>query len=97
VTHSWELEAVLDAAGHEIDSQPDDVPAAMRRALMLRHTVERAATHIVDLYGRAFGPRPLIQDPEIVRRVGELQLYIRQHHDEHDLESIGRSLRDPDA
>jgi hypothetical protein len=60
---------------------------------MLRHNVERAATAIVDLYGRALGPRPLIQNPAIVRRVGELQLYVRQHHDEHDLEAIGRELR----
>jgi alkylation response protein AidB-like acyl-CoA dehydrogenase len=90
----WQLLAVLDVAGREIDSDPCDVTAAMQRALMLRHTVERAATAIIDLAGRAMGPRPLIQDPEIVRRVGELQLYIRQHHDEHDLESVGRSLRD---
>ena len=60
---------------------------------MLRHNVERAATAIVDLYGRALGPRPLIQDAEIVRRISEVQLYIRQHHDEHDLESVGRELR----
>ena len=90
----WQLRSVLDAAGREIDSHPADLPAAMRRALMVRHTVERAATGIIDLYGRAMGPRPLIQDPHIVRRVGELQLYIRQHHDEHDLESIGQSLRE---
>jgi alkylation response protein AidB-like acyl-CoA dehydrogenase len=89
----WQLLVMVDAAGREIDQHPDDVSAAMQRALMLRHTVERAATEIVDLYGRALGPRPLIQDPEVIRRVGELQLYIRQHHDEHDLESIGRELR----
>ena len=93
----WQLLAALDVAGREIDTDPDDVATAMQRALMLRHTVERAATSIIDLYGRAMGPRPLIQDAEIVRRVSELQLYIRQHHDEHDLESIGRSLRDPDG
>jgi alkylation response protein AidB-like acyl-CoA dehydrogenase len=93
----WQLEAALDAAGREIDSDPSDVRAAMQRALMLRHTVERAATSIIDLYGKAMGPRPLIQDSDVVRRVSEVQLYIRQHHDEHDLEAIGRSLRDPNA
>jgi alkylation response protein AidB-like acyl-CoA dehydrogenase len=90
----WQLQAMVDTAGREIDLQPDDVTAAMQRALMLRHNVERAATQIIDLHGRALGPRPLIQDDQVVRRVGELQLYIRQHHDEHDLESIGRSLRE---
>lgn len=90
----WQLQAMLDVAGREIDLHPGDVSASMRRALMLRHNVERAATQIIDLHGRAMGPRPLIQDSEVVRRVGELQLYIRQHHDEHDLESIGRTFRD---
>jgi hypothetical protein len=47
----------------------------------------------MNLCGPALGPRPLKQDEAIVRRVGDLQLYIRQHHDEHDLESIGRELR----
>ena len=89
----WQLEALVAAAGNEIDMQPDDTSAALRRALMLRHNVERAATAIIDLHGRALGPRPLIQDAAIVRRVSEVQLYIRQHHDEHDLESIGRELR----
>jgi alkylation response protein AidB-like acyl-CoA dehydrogenase len=89
----WQLLALVDAAGHEIDLHPQGVSEAMQRALMLRHNVERAATAIVDLFGRALGPRTLIQDSEAVRRVGELQLYIRQHHDEHDLESIGRELR----
>ena len=89
----WQLESLVETAGREIDLQPDDTSAAMQRALMLRHSVERAATAIVDLYGRALGPRPLIQDAEVIRRVSEVLLYIRQHHDEHDLESIGRELR----
>jgi alkylation response protein AidB-like acyl-CoA dehydrogenase len=89
----WQLQVMVEAAGHEIDRDPDDVPVAMQRALMLRHNVERAATAIIDLFGRALGPRALIQDQAIVRRVSEVQLYIRQHHDEHDLESIGRDLR----
>ena len=89
----WQLLALVDAAGREIDLHPDGVSEAMQRALMLRHNVERAATAIVDLFGRALGPRALIQDSEAIRRVGELQLYVRQHHDEHDLESVGRELR----
>lgn len=92
-TLRWQLEALVETAGQEIDRQAHDTSAAMKRAFMLRHSVERAVTSIVDLYGRALGPRPLIQDPEIVRRIGEVQLYIRQHHDEHDLESIGCELR----
>ncbi|MEY2581655.1 MAG: hypothetical protein QOE09_1504 [Ilumatobacteraceae bacterium] len=97
----WQLQVMVDAAGRQIDMQPDDVSAAMRRALALRHNVERAATAIIDLFGRALGPRALIQDSAAIRRISEVQLYIRQHHDEHDLESVGRELRrairsDPD-
>jgi alkylation response protein AidB-like acyl-CoA dehydrogenase len=90
---TWQLRAVVDTSARQIDQEPGSVTEAMQRALMLRHTVERAATQIIDLYGRALGPRPLIQDPAVVRRVGELQVYIRQHHDEHDLESVGRAFR----
>jgi alkylation response protein AidB-like acyl-CoA dehydrogenase len=89
----WQLQVMVEAAGHQLDVQPDDVSAAMRRALMLRHNVERAATAIIDLFGRALGPRALIQDPSVIRRISEVQLYIRQHHDEHDLESVGREFR----
>jgi alkylation response protein AidB-like acyl-CoA dehydrogenase len=89
----WQLRAVVDVAARQIDEQPGSVTEAMQRALMLRHTVERAATQIIDLYGRALGPRPLIQDTAVVRRMAELQVYIRQHHDEHDLESVGRAFR----
>ena len=89
----WQLQVMVEAAGCEIDLDRHDTSTAMRRALMLRHNVERAATTIVDLFGRALGPRPLIEDEAVVRRVGELQIYVRQHHDEHDLESIGRDLR----
>ncbi|CAN5509959.1 acyl-CoA dehydrogenase [soil metagenome] len=90
----WRMFAVLSQAGREIDNEPDDRSAAHRRALMVRHDVERAATEIIDRYGRLLGPRPLIFDADIVRRVAEVQVYVRQCHAERDLEALGRTVLD---
>lgn len=90
----WRMLAVLTQAGQEIDAEPGDRDAAHRRALVVRHDVERAATEIIDRYGRLLGPRPLIFDPDIVRRVGEVQLYVRQCHGERDLQALGRAVLD---
>jgi hypothetical protein len=42
----------------------------------------------------ALGPAPLARDAAHAKRVADLELYIRQHHAEHDLASLGRSLLD---
>lgn len=89
----WSLAAFLDVAGHEIDQCPGETSEAMQRARMLRHRVERTVTEVIDLHGRAVGPRSLIQDTSVLRRVEELQLYVRQHHGERDLEAIGIEAR----
>lgn len=93
VTLRWRMTAELVIAGAEADAAPHDRPAAMIRALMLRHDIERAATEILDRTGRAYGPRPLAFDGEISRRMAEVQLYIRQDHAERDLEALGRAVR----
>lgn len=93
VALGWSLDALLDVAGRDIDRFPDEHGLAMQRARMLRHRVERTATEIIDVHGRALGPRPLIQDASVVRRVQEVQLYLRQHHGERDLEAIGAEVR----
>jgi hypothetical protein len=85
---AWNLDAMLQFAGDQIDERPTDRSLATQRALMLRHRVERTVTEIVDLHGRAVGPRPLIQHDSVIRRIAQLQLYVRQHHDETDLEMI---------
>ncbi len=62
----WQLQVMVEAAGREIDVGPGDMSSAMRRALMLRHNVERAATSVVDLFGRA--ARAATTDPGRRRR-----------------------------
>lgn len=89
---AWNLEALLQFAGTQIDQHPADPTNAMQRALMLRHRVERAATEVIDLHGRTVGPRALIEDASVIGRIGQLQLYVRQHHDESDLEAIASYL-----
>ena len=95
---AWELAAVLDAAGAQIDADPaDDGGQATARALGVRHLVERTCTRILDVAARALGPGQLAFDRDIGRRVAELALYIRQDHGEADLALLDRSLDEPHA
>ena len=87
---AWAMSACLDAAGRQIDANPDDRNAAMIRSLSLRHVVEQSCSDILQRFGRAFGPRPLAFDEAVSRRYQEVELYIRQCHAEWDLESLGR-------
>jgi alkylation response protein AidB-like acyl-CoA dehydrogenase len=86
----WQFQALLQAAGDEIDEDVANVDAAKVRALTLRHLVEQSCTETMLRFGRAFGPRPLAFDAGIARRCHELTLYIRQSHAESDLEDLGR-------
>ncbi len=88
--NGWQVQALLQAAGQEIDNDFDDVRKAKARALSLRHLVEQSCTDTMLRFGRAFGPRPLAFDAGIARRCHELSLYIRQSHAESDLEELGR-------
>jgi hypothetical protein len=85
---SWGLEALLDAAGREIDDAPEDRDAAERRARSLRHLTERMCADVLDRFGRAFGPRPFTTDAELAARFADIHLYLRQHHGERELGEI---------
>ncbi len=61
-------------------------------AKRVRATVVAACEEILDRAGHALGPAPLAMDPVHAKRVADLQLYIRQHHAERDLESLGSSV-----
>jgi hypothetical protein len=86
---AWSLTALLDRAGTEIDQDPKDAgQQARRRALMVRHLIERTATEVLDRFGRATGPQLLAFDHEVARQHGALTIYMRQCHAERDLETI---------
>jgi alkylation response protein AidB-like acyl-CoA dehydrogenase len=85
---SWSVSAWLRTAGAEVDASPDDAVAARRTAIVVRHLIQRVAVDAVDLHARVGGPRVLAFDAEVVRRVQELQLYVRQFHGGIELEEL---------
>lgn len=89
----WAMKTFLDCAGREIDNDPANAETARARALTVRHLIEESCSNILRRLGRAFGPRPLAFDSTVSKRYQEVELYIRQSHAEHDLESLGRDLR----
>jgi alkylation response protein AidB-like acyl-CoA dehydrogenase len=87
----WSLVAQLDQAGQEIDQARSNHDEARKRALIVRHLIERTCIEVVDRFGRATGPALLAFESAIARRHAELLLYIRQCHAERDLEAIATS------
>ncbi|WP_395638668.1 acyl-CoA dehydrogenase [Pseudolysinimonas sp.] len=61
-------------------------------AKRVRATVAAVAEDVIARAGHALGPAPLALDAEHAKRVADLTLYIRQHHAERDLESLGSAL-----
>lgn len=92
----WAMRAMLDHAGTEVDAHPTDALDAQRRALALRHVVERQCAEVLDRFGRAVGPRPFVTDPDIAARFSDVHLYLRQDHAERDLEALDRIVNDDD-
>ena len=93
---TWSLRAMLDHAGRGID---DDATGADARyiALALRHGIERTCTEMLDLFGRAGGPRALTTSAEVAQRFADVQLYVRQHPGERDLHVLADIPRSPRA
>jgi alkylation response protein AidB-like acyl-CoA dehydrogenase len=93
---AWSLMALLDTASAEIDGDPmDRNHNARRRALMVRHLIERTCTEVLDRFGRATGPQLLAFDHQVAKQHAALSLYIRQCHAERDLEVIAAAAAGP--
>jgi hypothetical protein len=85
----WQLGAILDQCGREIDEDPqDDAGRARVRALMVRHLVERACTETLERFGRATGDHFLAHDAGVGKQFAALNLCIRQSRTDRDLETI---------
>jgi alkylation response protein AidB-like acyl-CoA dehydrogenase len=63
-------------------------------ALRTRTIVAEAAERVLQRAGHALGPAPLTRDLEHARRVADLVVYLRQHHGERDVATLGRRLLD---
>ena len=61
-------------------------------AKRVRATVASVAEDVIARAGHALGPAPLALDAEHAKRVADLTLYVRQHHAERDLESLGATI-----
>jgi len=61
-------------------------------AKRVRATVAAVAEDVIARAGHALGPAPLALDAEHAKRVADLTLYVRQHHAERDLESLGTAV-----
>jgi alkylation response protein AidB-like acyl-CoA dehydrogenase len=86
---AWSLNAYLERAALEIDADPDDTQhEARRRALMVRHLIERTCADVLDRFGRATGPALIAFDHQVARQYASLPIYMRQCHAERDLEAI---------
>jgi alkylation response protein AidB-like acyl-CoA dehydrogenase len=83
-------EAILERAAQEFDSDPLDASGqAQLSARRARAVVERTAVEVIDRVARSLGAAPLALDPVHAKRVGDLELYLRQSHAERDLEAHG--------
>jgi alkylation response protein AidB-like acyl-CoA dehydrogenase len=83
--------ATLAAAAAAIDRGDADGAAGELLALRVRAVVVDAAERTLRAVAHALGPAPLAFEEEHARRVADLELYLRQHHDERDLAALGRA------
>ena len=80
----------LDEAATLIDDRAEIDPSLL--AKRVRTSVVDACEEVLLRAGHALGPAPLALDAAHAKRVADLQLYIRQHHAEVDLASLGDDL-----
>lgn len=86
--------ALADAA--RLADRMDPVPARLISE-RVRAIVADAVETVLTIADRALGPAPLASDEAHARRVGDLRIYLRQHHAERDLARLGRALTQSDA
>lgn len=82
------LVLALEAAARRVDAGLD-THAARHLALVVRATAAALAEDVVSRTGRATGPGPLAFDEQHAQRVADLLVFVRQHHAERDLATLG--------
>lgn len=81
-------DALLADTARLVDTPADPViPVRTAKA-----AVERAAWDMHDRVPRITGPTPLCRDRRFARRLADLQVYVRQHHAERDLATLGAAV-----
>ena len=79
----------LDAAADLADQGPLPLERSERLAHALRAQAAGVVESVVSHVGRALGPGPLAFDAAHAEHVHDLQVFVRQHHAERDLERLG--------
>jgi hypothetical protein len=101
LAHLGRIDQLLQDARRALAEAADLVDAGAPDARILakrvRATIAAACEEIIDRAGHALGPAPLALDAAHAKRIADLQLYIRQHHAERDLESLGTAVAAGDA
>jgi len=82
------LAALLRQTAARIDTRPE--LAHQREVMQLRAAAEDAARETIDRCARALGPAPLCSEGAHAQRCADLQVFIRQHHAERDLQALGQ-------
>ncbi len=82
-------ELAMDAAADLVDREPLPSDQAERLAQSLRAHMAGLVETVVSHVGRALGPGPLAFDAAHAEHVHDLQVFVRQHHAERDLERLG--------
>lgn len=86
--------ASLHLAAEMVDEgQVEDPESAEHLAQAVRSVVADTVEDVIARVGRALGPGPLAFDAAHAARVHDLQVFVRQHHGERDLERLGRLAR----
>lgn len=86
--------AVLAEAARAVDSGEATGAAGQLLALRVRAVVAHAGERVLSSVAHALGPAPLALDADHARRVSDLTLYLRQHHAERDVASLGQALQE---
>lgn len=86
----WAADLAVTHAARAIDDGVADGAAGDLLAGRVRAVVAAAAETVLLHSAHARGPAPLAFDEAHARRVADLELYVRQHHAERDLATLGR-------
>jgi len=83
---------VLADAAARVDAGEAEGAEGRLLAKRVRAIVAAAVEDVLARTAHALGPAPLALDAEHAKRVADLQLYVRQHHAEKDLASLGGAV-----
>lgn len=91
--------APASALLRELAAAIDHAPENPHRAAVIRarSVVERAATQVLDLAGRALGPAPMCMEAGHAQRWADLTVFLRQSHADKDWAWLGKQQAEAQA